>query len=440
MARPLGFIMDSSREVKSVSSQVKGAASTTASSIEEQAEINKMVGSQPVASIGTERILPTAVDKQDTKRSGIKTLKSSKASSASRLTDILKSRKTTEKESDKIMALDKKPSSVRRVIRRHSSSSLETPKKLSDIVEDTSRELSSEKRRGLYPSMIPMGITLSANSLKPSWKSSSSATSATSSTSSVASTKPKRASSSAYDLDLSSFKSTSSDPGNLDKQKKNNRVSRNCTSDTNLINSRLSSRCSSGGNLSNYNSRSRLSVSLVQRSSGQGAKELIERIWSKIDQFQKCTSDEEAATCIPFDECSTLAHFAEDGYYRVVISASNGIQAILLAMTTFPNHLGVQKACCTAIGNLCHKNGGNQLLVSNTGGIGAILNAMEIHSSSIVVQSFACDALFHLKHLMVSLEEENLTRAVEYITRARAMYLMPGCKEHAEQLLEFLNR
>jgi len=434
MARPFGFIMDSSHGVKNFPNQEKGKSNT--GDAEEHSESNVLTGA-PVAT-GSERILPASVEKQDVKKSACQLFKSNKSSSASRLTDALQARKSIDREAETGIAVDRKLSPVRRVIRRHSSSSLDSPKKLSDIVEESSRELSAEKRRGLYPSLIPVGLGL-ATSVTPSWKSSPPTTSANSTFSSVASEKPKKASSS-YDLDLSNFKSTSSDPGNLDKPKRNNRVARNCTSDTNLINARLGSHDSSGGNLSNYNSRARVSVSLVQRSSAQGAKELIETIMTKIDQFQKCTTDEDAMHCIPDVECSTLAYFAEDGYYRVVISASNGIPTILLAMKTFPNHLGMQKACCTAISNLCNKNANNQVLVNNAGGIAGILHAMEIHSSSIVVQSFACDALFHLKQFFISMEEDKQARAVDCLTRAKGMYLMPGCIEHAEEILKSLNR
>jgi|Transcript_5451 hypothetical protein len=423
MARPFGFIMDSSHGVKSFPNQAQGKSNT--GNTEEQSESHVLVGA-PVAT-GSERILPASVEKQDVQ--GSQVLKSTKSSSASRLTDALRARKSSDRDAETGIAVDRKLAPVRRVIRRHSSSSLDSPKKLSDIVEES------------IQSLIPVGLGLT-KSVKPGWKSSSPTASAKSTFSPVASAKPKKSSSSSYVLDLSNanFTSTSSDPGNLDKPKRNNRVARNCTSDTNLINSRLGSRNFSGGNLSNYNSRARVSVSLVQRSSGQGAKELIETIMAKIDQFQKCTSDEEAMHCIPDVECSTLAHFAEDGYYRVVISASNGIPAVLLAMKTFPNHLGMQKACCTAISNLCNKNANNPVLVKNAGGISDILHAMEIHSSSIVVQSFACDALFHLKQFFTSMEEDTQARVVDCLNRAKGMYLMPGCREHAEEILESMDR
>jgi len=253
--------------------------------------------------------------------------------------------------------------------------------------------------------------------------------------------KHKKASLTAYDLlDISLRKNPCSDPGSLDK-KNAALVRRNCTSDTNLLRGR---KTSSSGSLSNYSSVSRLAVSMVQRSSAQGCKELIETLQANIKSYQDSDNEDQTAQFVPDVECNTLAQLANDAYYRVVISASGGIPIIIKSMQTFPGHLRVQVAGCTALGNLCTKNGSNQVGVHSDGGITAIITAMKIHSSSIVVQSAACDALFHMKGFMSSLlieSDEELTIAViEALTKAKTMYMMPNSAERAENVLDALVR
>ena len=174
-------------------------------------------------------------------------------------------------------------------------------------------------------------------------------------------------------------------------------TTRRCSSDVSLGNSRSSSL--SSGLSNNYYSRFSMhrraaTMLLSQRSNAQGVKDLITTIERKTAAVS--TSPEAMASAsishlfdskVPDQECSVLAQVAQDAYYRVVIGSSNGVAVLIQAMNYFPQEAGLQEACCQALGNLCEKNGNNQLAVQQEDGIKAIVTAMRWHSSSIAVQS-----------------------------------------------------
>lgn len=227
---------------------------------------------------------------------------------------------------------------------------------------------------------------------------------------------------------------------------------RRCSSDASLWRSRPSS--SSGltnKNYSRFSSHRRTATMLLaQRSNAQGVKDLVSAI------EKKCTansSSEMAAAAaisnplesiVPDQECSILSQVANDAYYKVVIGSSNGVAILIKAMHVFPEEAGLQEACCQALGNLCERNGGNQLAVQREDGIKAIVAAMRRHSGSIAVQSAACEALRALSTLILAHADEPqkpsplLSDVIELLQIATDMYITPTSKDSAEQLLTVL--
>lgn len=171
-------------------------------------------------------------------------------------------------------------------------------------------------------------------------------------------------------------------------------------------------------------------VMMAQRSNAKGVKDLVATL------SQKCDDAASSVTENPYPECAMLAHIASDAYYRCVIG-SNGITTLIKAMKVFPSHPQLQEACCTALGNLCERNGSNQIAIRTEGGVSQIVAAMRIHSSSIAVQSAACDALRNMSALILTPApaEQVLHDLVDLLSTASQMYITPRSKEHANQLL-----
>ena len=228
---------------------------------------------------------------------------------------------------------------------------------------------------------------------------------------------------------------------------------RRCTSDVSLWRSRTTSSCSglTNKNYSRFSSHRRTATMLLaQRSNAQGVKDLVSSIENK------CTANKSSETAIsnprersmlvPDQECSVLSQVANDAYYKVVIGSSNGVAILIKAMNTFPQEAGLQEACCQALGNLCERNGGNQLAVQREDGIKAIVAAMRRHSGSIAVQSAACEALRTLSTLILAHADEPqkpsplLSDVIELLQMATDMYITPTSKESAEQLLSVLTK
>ena len=231
-------------------------------------------------------------------------------------------------------------------------------------------------------------------------------------------------------------------------------TTRRCSSDVSLGNSRSSSL--SSGLSNNYYSRFSMprrvaTMLLSQRSNAQGVKDLIVTIEHRT--MTVSTSPETAAFAsishpfnsrVPDQECSVLAQVAQDAYYRVVIGSSNGVAVLIHAMNCFPQEAALQEACCQALGNLCEKNGSNQLAVQKEDGIKAIVTAMRYHSSSIAVQSAACETLRVLSSLILAhasvphRPSPLLNDVIQLVQHATDMYITPTTKESAEQLLSLL--
>ena len=54
----------------------------------------------------------------------------------------------------------------------------------------------------------------------------------------------------------------------------------------------------------------------------------------------------------PEMECSMIADWSSDSYYRVVITKCRGISTLCRALEVFPNNVQIQESCCTALGFL----------------------------------------------------------------------------------------
>lgn len=194
-------------------------------------------------------------------------------------------------------------------------------------------------------------------------------------------------------------------------------------------------------NQSLVNYQRKATLLMAQRSNAHGVKELVSTLRRTCDEAAAAASssqeqddDDDDSTIIPpFADCAMLAQIGTDAYYRVVIGSADGVNTLIKAMSTFPHHAPLQEVCCRALGNLCERNGSNQLAIQNNGGIQQIVSTMQCHGTSIAVQSAACEALQSMTALILAEEDSN--SIVQVLSKARDMYITPQSKASADQLL-----
>lgn len=142
----------------------------------------------------------------------------------------------------------------------------------------------------------------------------------------------------------------------------------------------------------------------------------------------------------PEQECNLLAQWAAmDTHYRVVIAALGGIPKLVTTMRLFSDDAGLQTAGCTAIENICQRNGSNQLAVFKSGGVDVIVKSMRNHPQSITVQSAAIGALRCLNAIiMLHVIPSNKIMAMELVwllQHAKKMYITSTSRESLDFLL-----
>uniref|UniRef100_A0A7S2HZX5 Uncharacterized protein n=1 Tax=Helicotheca tamesis TaxID=374047 RepID=A0A7S2HZX5_9STRA len=180
-------------------------------------------------------------------------------------------------------------------------------------------------------------------------------------------------------------------------------------------------------------------LSIAQRSGKGGVKAVIAIIESKSRSL--IVADEEEArndvqprhkTCHraaepnidpPTAECYALSQWASDPYYRVVISSSGGIPAIIRAMKAHPLSADLQAVGCEALTNFTFNSVANQLQILSAGGIEILFAAMRNHPTNDILQGLACDALLGVTSILM---QQSLNLMMEHITKV----------EDAAELLE----
>lgn len=95
----------------------------------------------------------------------------------------------------------------------------------------------------------------------------------------------------------------------------------------------------------------------------------------------------------PIPECNVISRWATEPYYRVVITSSGGIPAIIRAMRVHSNSADLQIAGCTAFSNLCTGSVSNQKAVLSEGGLDAIRCAAKLHPNDEAVLNAARNVL-----------------------------------------------
>lgn len=180
-----------------------------------------------------------------------------------------------------------------------------------------------------------------------------------------------------------------------------------------------------------YN-RKNTAFMLISRSGGPMVKQIIHVVLQRCDQALTSAGSTE----VPLEECTVLAHFASDAYYKAVIAGRQGIPALVRAMKTWPHERGLQECCCLALSSVC-VNGSNLDAIEETGAVSAIIQAMKYHANSIAVQSAACDALRNMSGLILALtKKEQIQHDLEGVLQhASGLYLLPSHRRIADALL-----
>lgn len=145
----------------------------------------------------------------------------------------------------------------------------------------------------------------------------------------------------------------------------------------------------------------------------------------------------------PEAELAALSNCALDPYYRVIISASAGIPAMIRSMKAFIDVEEVQASGCAALASACARNRSNQASAGTHRGVEAVMGAMRRYPESVGVQSAGCDALDSLTAAGswgAPSNVEALRRAGkgfdEIMERAMGGFLPPSCREAAKVVLQ----
>lgn len=123
------------------------------------------------------------------------------------------------------------------------------------------------------------------------------------------------------------------------------------------------------------------SIVVSQRSAGKLVRDELESMANNLyDETiqQKC--------------CASIARWALDDCYRVIIVSSGGINHITTVMLAHRSNADIQTHCCVALGYLAN-NLMNKAKITAANGIKAIILAIKFHPSSQNVQSSASFAL-----------------------------------------------
>ena len=134
--------------------------------------------------------------------------------------------------------------------------------------------------------------------------------------------------------------------------------------------------------------------------------------------------------------CSVLKKLAcADGYREVSFVAAGAIAAIVGAMQAHVGDATVQEETCGAIAEIVRRGGSERAtIVGSVSGITAMLNALGTHPESVGVQAEACRALKNVTDFP-NANLPDLPRAQVEPLLEIAMQTCPACKENADILM-----
>ena len=103
--------------------------------------------------------------------------------------------------------------------------------------------------------------------------------------------------------------------------------------------------------------------------------------------------DVSSASAAPEDDLETLANWAKDAYYVVVMTKNKAIPLAVSAMIAFPYNSNFLVSCCTLLTRLCADSSANQATAVKSGAISQLITMMSVHAQTTRVQAGACETL-----------------------------------------------
>jgi hypothetical protein len=233
----------------------------------------------------------------------------------------------------------------------------------------------------------------------------------------------------------------------------------------------------------NYCDQKNITFMMIHRSGGSTVKRIIPVIQQRCAEAtaaahcstdsMDCSIDNEASNTVPTilpvptapeEECYLLAQWAVDSYYKVVIGANGGLEALVRAHECFPRNALVQEYACIAMAHLCRSTGSEnqQAAVVAVRVVPLLLQSTLCrHAGNVAVVAAACEALSVLSPVWLAWQQQqqptttsildgsptmnnnnNDDEAVAYkeqmvsvLRNVQEMYLHPQHKRTAEQLL-----
>jgi Armadillo/beta-catenin-like repeat len=237
----------------------------------------------------------------------------------------------------------------------------------------------------------------------------------------------------------------------------------------------------------NYCDQRNVTLMMIHRSGGSTVKRIIPVIQQRCAEATaaaaaQCLIDDDRMDCsidcdtptipvvlvptaiAPEEECYLLAQWAVDSYYKVVIGANGGLDALVSALECFSQNALVQEYACTALAHLCRTSVALQQQAVAARVVPLLLQStLRIHAGQVAVVAAACEVLGVLAPVWLALQssqpppQQPITlpngstmnsnsndddAAVRYkeqmvtvLRSVQEMYLHPQHKRTAEQLM-----
>jgi hypothetical protein len=147
-------------------------------------------------------------------------------------------------------------------------------------------------------------------------------------------------------------------------------------------------------------SHSNATFAFVQRS----GKEFIFASIKRLSQMIMNTMSSDLANSKECEACATTVYedfiglhgYAQDEYYKIILSRANAIQVIIDALAAFPDNELVQASGILLIGSLCTKSLPNALKLVEYGGLRNIIYGLKKHPNNSHVCSITVNCLLRV--------------------------------------------
>ena len=136
-----------------------------------------------------------------------------------------------------------------------------------------------------------------------------------------------------------------------------------------------------------------------------------------------------------------LYGYAQDEYYRIILSRANAIQVTIDALTAFPNNDLIQASGILLIGSMCTKSLSNALKLVESGGLRNIIDGLKNHGDNSHVCSMTINCLLRVMEsselaIMFLKNMHDSTTVIQSISNDALTYESPRNREIVLNMLD----